>query len=91
MYGSVNDMVSGRISSCQLRSHRKRLCANSWNLDGIEQRAIQVVHNVVPHQVFSCVQSGMVGMSTVTYPMADSTGYHSKRFSGITGSFLLSF
>ena len=37
-----------------------------------------------PHQVFSCVQSGMVGMSTVTYPMADSTGYHSKRFSGIT-------
>ena len=39
-----------------------------------------------PHQVFSCVQSGMVGMSTVTYPMADSTGYHSKRFSGITHS-----
>ena len=44
---ALTDMVSGRISSCQLRSYRKRLCANSWNLDGIEQRAIQVVHNVV--------------------------------------------
>ena len=85
MYGSVNRMVTGWISSPLItQSSQTTLCKLlelGWHRTTSDSSGTQCGSRI---QVFSCVQSGMVGMSTVTYPMADSTGYHSKRFSGIT-------